>query len=133
VNGFKTFLLRGNLVDLAVAVVVGAAFSGLVTAFVTAFIGPLLALIGGRPDLNDLAFTINGTKFPYGVFLAAAISFLIIAVVVYFLVVLPISRLLERLARAEEASEEQCPHCLSDIPAAAVACAYCTRDVPATA
>ncbi|GAA2434978.1 large conductance mechanosensitive channel protein MscL [Actinomadura vinacea] len=128
-NGFKKFLFRGNLVELAVAVVVGAAFSGLVTAFVNSFIGPLIALVGGKPDFSDLAFTVNGTKFPYGGFLTALISFLIMAVVIYFLVVLPVAKLLERLIKAEEATERPCPHCLSDIPIKATRCKFCTSDL----
>ncbi|MEU6036916.1 large conductance mechanosensitive channel protein MscL [Actinomadura sp. NPDC047616] len=128
-GGFKKFLLRGNLIELAVAVVIGAAFTGLVTAFVNAFSGPLIALVGGQPNFNSLAFTINGTRFPYGVFLTAAVSFLIVAAVVYFLVVLPTSKLLERLVKAEEATEQQCPHCLSDIPLMATRCRFCTAEL----
>ncbi|MFB4319674.1 large conductance mechanosensitive channel protein MscL [Actinomadura sp. 21ATH] len=128
-SGFKKFLFRGNLVELAVAVVVGAAFSGLVTAFVKSFIGPLIALIGGEPNFDDLAFTLNGTTFPYGLFLTALISFLIVAAVVYFLVVLPMSKLLERLVKAEEATEKPCPHCLSDIPVKATRCRFCTSEL----
>ncbi|GAA4140468.1 large conductance mechanosensitive channel protein MscL [Actinomadura keratinilytica] len=128
-SGFKKFLLRGNLIELAVAVVVGAAFSALVTAFVNAFIGPLIALLGGQPNFNSLAFTISGTRFPYGVFITAVISFLIIAAVVYFLVVLPTTKLLERLNRAEKAGEQQCPHCLSDIPLMATRCRFCTTEL----
>ncbi|MEV5575800.1 large conductance mechanosensitive channel protein MscL [Spirillospora sp. NPDC052269] len=128
-DGFKKFLLRGNLVDLAVAVVIGAAFSALVTSFVDSFIGPLLALIGGQPDFSDLSFKINGTVFPYGKFLTAGISFLIIATVVYFFVVLPMTHLLQRVTRKEEASEHPCPRCLSEIPLEATRCKFCTSEV----
>ncbi|WP_026414333.1 large conductance mechanosensitive channel protein MscL [Actinomadura oligospora] len=128
-SGFKKFLLRGNLVDLAVAVVIGAAFSTLVTAFVSAFIGPLLALLGGQPNFDNLSFTISGTVFPYGKFLTAAISFLIIAAVVYFFVVLPMAKLLERAMRKEEASEHPCPRCRSEIPLDATRCKFCTSEV----
>ncbi|MFC4910931.1 large conductance mechanosensitive channel protein MscL [Actinomadura gamaensis] len=128
-DGFKKFLFRGNLVDLAVAVVVGAAFSALITAFVNSFIGPLIALIGGKPDFTDLRFKINGTVFPYGQFLTALISFLITAAVVYFFVVLPMAKLLQRITRKEEASEHPCPHCLSEIPLAATRCRFCTSEV----
>jgi large conductance mechanosensitive channel len=128
-SGFKKFLFRGNLVELAVAVVVGAAFSGLVTSFVKSFIGPLIALIGGEPDFNGLAFTLRGTTFPYGLFVTALISFLIVAAVVYFMVVLPMSKLLER---AEEAVEKPCPHCLSDIPIKATRCKFCTSELAIT-
>ncbi|WP_067489138.1 large conductance mechanosensitive channel protein MscL [Actinomadura hibisca] len=128
-NGFKKFLLRGNLIELAVAVVIGAAFTAVVNALVTAFIGPLIALIGGQPDFDALAFTVNGTKFPYGVFLTALISFLITAAVVYFLVVAPAGKLVARLDRHKEATERECPQCLSDIPVKAGRCRYCTHEV----
>ncbi|MFF5265390.1 large conductance mechanosensitive channel protein MscL [Actinomadura viridis] len=131
-SGFKKFLFRGNLVELAVAVVVGAAFSGLVKAIVDSFIGPLIALVGGEPDFSELAFTINGTKFPYGIFVTALISFLIVAAVVYFLVVLPVAKVLERLIKAEEATERPCPHCLSDIPIKATRCRFCTTELVPT-
>ncbi|MQY04118.1 large conductance mechanosensitive channel protein MscL [Actinomadura macrotermitis] len=131
-SGFKKFLLRGNLIELAVAVVIGAAFTGLVNALVKSFIEPLIALIGGQPDFSGLAVTIGGTKFPYGVFITAAISFLIIAAVVYFLVVLPTTKLLERLTRAEEAGERECPECRSEVPVKATRCRFCTSSlVPA--
>ncbi|PKK15546.1 large conductance mechanosensitive channel protein MscL [Thermomonospora sp. CIF 1] len=132
-KGFKKFLLRGNLVELAVAVVIGSAFGALITSFVTAFITPLIALLGGQPDYQSLSFTVNGTKFPYGVFLTSAISFLIIAAVVYFFVVLPMGKLLLLMQRREEATERECPHCLSDIPLRATRCRFCTSEVePAT-
>ncbi|WP_433333401.1 large conductance mechanosensitive channel protein MscL [Spirillospora sp. CA-294931] len=130
-SGFKQFLLRGNLVQLAVAVVIGAAFGALVTSFVTAFITPLVALIGGKQDYNGLSFSINGTRFPYGVFVTALISFLIVATVVYFFIVLPVAHLLERLTKAEEATEYPCPECLSDIPIHARRCKFCTTELPA--
>ncbi|MGI8330351.1 MscL family protein [Actinomadura scrupuli] len=128
-GGFKKFLIRGNLVDLAVAFVVGAAFAGLVKDFATSFISPLLALFGGKPDYTRLAFTINGTKFPYGVFLTSALTFVITAAIVYFLVVLPTSKLLERLDRGKEAAERDCPQCLGSIPAKARRCQFCTSEV----
>jgi large conductance mechanosensitive channel len=128
-SGFKKFLFRGNLVELAVAVVIGAAFSGLVTAFVKSFIGPLIALIGGQPDFDRLAFKLGGTTFPYGLFVTALISFLIVATVIYFMVVLPMSKLIERLVRAEEATEKPCPHCLSEIPIKASRCKFCTSEL----
>jgi large conductance mechanosensitive channel len=128
-NGFKEFLFRGNIVELAVAVVLGAAISGLVTAFVKSFIGPLIALMGGQPDFSELTFHIDGTRFPYGAFLTALISFLIVAVVVYFLVFLPIIKLLERFDRAERATERPCPHCLTHIPIRASRCRSCTMEV----
>lgn len=132
-SGFKKFLLRGNLVELAVAFVVGAAFAGLVKDFATSFITPLIALIGGEPDYTDLAVTINGTEFPYGIFLTSAIAFLVTAAVVYFFVVLPTTKLIERMDRNKEATERECPQCLSDIPVRARRCRHCTAEVtPAT-
>ena len=99
---FRDFVMRGNVVELAVAVLIGAAFGTVITAFTAAFITPLIALIGGKPDFGDLRFTISGTVFPYGSFLNALISFLIIAAVVFFFVVRPMNRLMERLKRGEE-------------------------------
>ena len=133
--GFRKFLLRGNLVDLAVAVVIGAAFGALVTALVSDFITPLLAAIGGQPDFGRLAFTLNGSKFRYGHFLNALIAFAILAAVLYFLVVVPFGRLLERFrpTPAEPAPVRDCPHCLSSVPAAASVCAFCTRELGAPA
>ncbi|MBW8481713.1 large conductance mechanosensitive channel protein MscL [Actinomadura parmotrematis] len=128
-SGFKKFLLRGNLIELAVAVVIGAAFTALVNALVKSFITPLIALIGGQPDFDDLSFKVNGTEFPYGLFITAAISFLIIAAVIYFLVVAPTAKLLERMARKEEATTRDCPFCLSEIPLQATRCKDCTMEV----
>lgn len=130
-NGFKKFLLRGNLVDLAVAFVIGAAFASLVTGLVRDFITPLIAAIGGKPSFGDLYFTINKSKFLYGDFLNLLISFVIIAAVVYFLVVVPFSKLLERFKPTPDAPAplQECPHCLSSIPEAATVCLFCTRDV----
>jgi large conductance mechanosensitive channel len=134
VSGFRKFLLRGNLVDLAVAVVVGAAFGALVTGLVKDLITPLIAAIGGKPDFGNLAFTVNGSRFAYGDFLNLLIAFVIIAAVLYFLVVVPFSALLERFKpMPSPAPTQDCPHCLSSIPAAATVCAFCTRDVAAVA
>jgi large conductance mechanosensitive channel len=132
-GGFKKFLLRGNLVDLAVAVVIGLAFAALVTALVADLITPLIAAIGGNPNFGNLTFTINHSKFFYGSFLNALISFLVIAAVIYFLVVLPVTKLLSMSDKAEAATEKECPECLSKIPLAARRCMYCTSVVaPAT-
>ena len=132
-GGFKKFLLRGNLVDLAVAFVIGAAFAALVTGLVKDLITPLIAAIGGKPDFANLTFTINHSKFFYGDFINLLIAFLILAAVIYFLVVMPFSALLERYkpTPSEPAPVQDCPHCLSSIPQAAVVCAFCTRDVSA--
>jgi large conductance mechanosensitive channel len=128
---FRQFLVRGNLVDLAVAVVVGAAFGAVVTALVKDLVTPLIAAIGGQPDFGDLAFTVNKSRFAYGDFLNALVSFVIVAAVVFFLVVKPVNALLDRL-RTEPPIEKEtrsCPACLSQIPMAARRCAFCTEDV----
>jgi large conductance mechanosensitive channel len=130
VKGFRDFLLRGNLVDLAVAVVIGAAFTALVTSFVANFITPLIAAIGGQSDFGKLSFTINGSHFRYGLFINALVSFVISAAVVYFLVVKPFSKLLERyMPKKEIGPTRSCPECLSDIPVAARRCSFCTSEV----
>jgi large conductance mechanosensitive channel len=129
VNGFKKFLLRGNVVDLAVAVVIGSAFGAIVLAFTKAFITPLIGLIGGaKGAFSDKKFTVNGTDFPYGQFVDAVISFVIIAAVVYFFVVLPVQKLMDRFKTEPEPSDpvKECPECLSKIPAGATRCAFCT-------
>ncbi|MBX6390117.1 MAG: large conductance mechanosensitive channel protein MscL [Frankia sp.] len=100
-QGFKTFLFRGNVIDLAVAVVVGTAFTAVVTSLVTNIFTPLIAAIGGQPDFSELTFTINNSRFTYGEFINSLISFVVVAAVIYFLVVLPISKLNERRARGE--------------------------------
>jgi large conductance mechanosensitive channel len=130
---FRQFILRGNLVDLAVAVVIGAAFSAVVAALVKDLITPLIAAIGGNPDFSDLTFTINGSVFRYGDFLNALIAFLIVAAVVFFLVIKPVNALLERMRTEPPVAEEtrDCPECLSQIPTAARRCAYCTAEVGA--
>ena len=132
-SGFRKFILRGNLVDLAVAVVIGTQFSGLVNAFVNAFVNPLLALVGGRPNLTGLALTIGKAKFTYGAFLTEVISFVIAAAVVYFVIVLPFARLLRLFERDAEATERDCPECTRPIPIKARRCPECTAEIaPAT-
>lgn len=128
-KGFREFLLRGNLVDLAVAVVIGAAFGAVVTALVSDLITPLIAAIGGQPDFSALEFTVNGSTFKYGHFLNSLISFVVIAAVVYFFVVSPVARVLTFMQRNKAATERECPECLSQIPVAATRCAYCTAQV----
>jgi large conductance mechanosensitive channel len=130
---FRDFALRGNVVELAVAVVIGAAFGAVVTAFVSSFLTPLIAAIGGQRDFSGLAFTLNGSRFAYGVFLNALISFLLIAAVVFFLVVRPLNTMSARLRAEEPATEVNrlCPECLSEIPAKARRCAFCTAEVGA--
>jgi large conductance mechanosensitive channel len=130
---FRDFVVRGNVVDLAIAVVIGAAFGAVVTALVSSFITPLIAAIGGKPDFSALAFTINGSKFTYGAFINALVSFLIIAAVVFFFVVRPLNALMARM-RPEPPVDRvvgPCPECLSDIPQEARRCAFCTAEVGA--
>jgi len=131
VGEFRQFLLRGNFVELAVAVVVGTAFNAVVQSLVKDLITPLIAAIGGEPDFASLSFTINGSEFNYGSFLNALISFLIVAVVVFFFVVKPLSGFLARF-RAEPAVAHvtrECPECLSEIPVEANRCSFCTQEV----
>ena len=127
-NDFKKFILRGNVVDLAVAVVIGAAFGAVVTTFVSGLVTPFIAAIGGQPSFSKLSFTINGSTFMYGTFLNALVSFLIIATVIFFFIVMPLNKLMARMKPSEEVNtpaERECPECLSAIPAAAKRCKYC--------
>ena len=131
-KGFKLFVLRGNVIDLAVAVVIGGAFGAVVTALVKDLITPLIAAIGGKPDFSALLFTVNGSKFAIGDFLNAVIGFLMIAAAVYFFVVAPLNALTARMRRGEVAPDpttKKCPECLSEIPIAARRCAFCTSQV----
>jgi large conductance mechanosensitive channel len=129
VSGFRKFLLRGNLIDLAVAVVIGTAFTAVVTAIVKDLITPLIAAIGGKPNFGGLSFSLNHSKFLYGDFINALITFVIIAAVVYFLLVLPVARITDFVVRNKEATERECPECLSQIPIKAHRCMYCTSEV----
>ena len=131
-GGLKEFLLRGNVVDLAVGVVVGAAFGGVVTAFTKDLLTPLIAAIAGKPDFSAIQFTLNGSKFLVGDFLNAIISFLIIAVAVYYFVVLPIGAMIARTKKEPPPADpttKNCPECLSAIPIKAKRCAFCTTAV----
>jgi large conductance mechanosensitive channel len=129
-NEFKDFILRGNVVDLAIAVVIGAAFSGIVGALVKDLITPLIAALGGQPDFSALYFTINHSKFAIGDFINAIVSFLIIAAVIFFLVLRPVNSLLAmRKKDPEAATTKDCPYCLSSIPVGATKCAFCTSDL----
>ena len=129
-KGFRTFLLRGNLVDLAVAVVVGVAFNTVVQALVNNIITPLISSVAGKQSFSALVFHIGKAKFTYGLFLNALISFVIIAAVVYFLIVAPVAKVLAIMNRNKEATERPCPECLSQIPVAATRCKFCTATIP---
>jgi large conductance mechanosensitive channel len=131
-GGLKEFLLRGNVVDLAVGVVIGAAFGGVVTAFTKDLLTPLIAAVVGKPDFSAIQFTINGSKFPVGDFINAIVSFLLIGIAVYYFVVLPVSALLARVKKEPpppDPTTKKCPECLSEIAIGARRCAFCTSPV----
>jgi large conductance mechanosensitive channel len=132
VKGFRKFLMRGNVIDLAIAVVVGTAFTAVVTAVVQDLITPLIAAIGGKPNFGNLSFTVHHSTFAYGAFINALISFLIIAAVVYYLIVAPVAKVTARVERNKVATTRDCPECLSSIPAAATRCSFCTVSVTPT-
>ena len=129
-RGFRQFLFRGNLIDLAVAVVIGVAFNALVQALIADIITPLIAAIGGKPNFASLSFTVNKSHFLYGSFINAVLSFVIIAAVIYYLIVGPSDRLMAIRNRNKEATERDCPECLQSIPINATRCMYCTAQVP---
>jgi large conductance mechanosensitive channel len=131
-KGFKQFLLRGNVVDLAVAVVIGAAFGAVVSALVKDLITPIIAAIVGKPDFSQIKFTVNNSQFLVGDFINAVISFVLIAAAVYFFVVVPINAVMARMRRGEtppDPTTKQCPECLSTIPIKARRCAFCTSAI----
>jgi large conductance mechanosensitive channel len=130
---FKAFIMRGNVVDLAVAVVIGAAFGAVVTALVKDIITPLIAAIFGKPDFSGLSFTINKSTFLYGDFINAVVSFLLIAIAIFFFIIKPLNMLLAR-RRTEPPADpttRDCPFCLSNVPLKATRCAFCTSELPA--
>ncbi|HEY7066957.1 MAG TPA: large conductance mechanosensitive channel protein MscL [Chloroflexota bacterium] len=130
IGGFKKFIVRGNVVDLAVGVVIGAAFNGVVQALVKDLITPLIGLFGGNPDASNLLLTVGRARFALGDFVNALISFLLIALVVYFLIVLPVNRLMDRYRPAPQpAPTKDCPECTSRIPKAARRCPQCTAQI----
>jgi large conductance mechanosensitive channel len=134
-SGFKNFIMRGNLVELAVAVVIGTQFSALVKQFVSSFVNPLLSLVGGTPNFGNLVLKVGkkGTTFTYGAFLTEVLTFLISALVVYYAMVLPVSRLLKLFERNHAATTRDCPECTMSIPIAALRCPECTAQItPAT-
>lgn len=130
---FRAFLLRGNVVDLAIAVVIGAAFGAVIASLVADLLTPLIAAIFGKPDFSDLTFTINGSVFRYGSFLNALIAFVTVAAAIFWFVVLPINHMLAKRRGGAEAEEERamrdCPQCLSEVPAEAHRCAFCTSEL----
>lgn len=131
-KGFREFVLRGNVVDMAVGVVIGAAFGTIVTAFVKDLLTPLIAALVGKPDFSGYVFEVNGSKFLYGDVINAVVSFLLIAAAIYYFVVLPVNALMARIHKNQPAAapdKKQCPECRSDIPIAARKCAYCTSVV----
>jgi large conductance mechanosensitive channel len=129
---FKEFISRGNLVELAVAVVIGTAFAALVKSFVDNLITPIIAAIFGKPSFGDLVFTVNGSEFHYGLFINALITFLSVALAIFFFVVKPMNHWTERAKRGEDPDVKECPECLSEIPYAATRCAHCTSALPGT-
>jgi large conductance mechanosensitive channel len=125
-KGFREFVLRGNVVDLAVGVVIGAAFGTVVSAFVKDLLTPIIAAVAGKPDFSSLFFELHGSKFLIGDFLNAIISFLLIAAAVYYFVVLPVNHLMKRFETQALPDKKKCPECQSDIPIEARRCAFCT-------
>ena len=128
-KGFKQFMMRGSVIDLAVAVVIGAAFGAVVTALVKDLITPLIAALVGKPDFSAIVFEVNGSKFMIGDFVNALISFLLISAAIYFFVVLPVNALVARMRRGEatpDPTTRKCPECLSQVPIAARRCSFCT-------
>jgi large conductance mechanosensitive channel len=131
-RGFRAFLLRGNVVDLAVGVVIGVAFGSVVTAFVKDLMTPLIAALFGKPDFASLTFLINNSKFLYGDFINVVIAFVLVAIVIYFFVVLPFTALIARFQKepAADPTTKKCTECLSEIPIGAKRCAFCTSPQP---
>ncbi len=131
IKGFRDFIMRGNVIDLAVAVIIGAAFSAIVTSFVTNIITPLIAALVGKPDFSALVLHVNGGIITYGTFLNSVISFLLLASVVYFIIVAPMNYAMAKFKKpvVEEVTTRPCPQCLSDIPLAAHRCRFCTQPV----
>lgn len=128
-KGFKQFLMRGNVVDLAVAVVMGGAFSAVVAALVRDLLTPLIAAVVGKPDFSAIAFTVNGSKFLIGDFVNALVAFVLVAAAIYFFVVVPMNSLMARMRRGEvppDPTTKKCPECLTEVPLAARRCAFCT-------
>jgi large conductance mechanosensitive channel len=133
-KGFKQFVFRGNVVDLAVAVVIGAAFGAVITSFVTNVLTPLIAALVGKSDFSAMVVTVNGSAINYGLFLNALISFLLVAAAIYFFIIAPMNAYVARSRRGEappDPTSKKCPECVSDIPIAAKRCAFCTTQLQA--
>lgn len=128
-KGFRDFVLRGNVVDLAVGVVIGVAFGAVVSSFVKDLLTPLIAALAGKPDFSAFSFELHGAKFLYGDFFNALISFLLVAAAVYYFVVLPVNALMARYQKQALPDKMKCPQCLSDIPIGAHKCAFCASAV----
>ena len=131
-KGFKQFILRGNVIDMAVGVVIGAAFATVVSAFTKDLLTPLIAALVGKPDFSAISFSVNGSVFALGDFINAAVSFLLIAAAVYFFVVIPVNMLVARMRKAPAPADpttKKCPECLSEIPIDARRCAHCSQPV----
>lgn len=127
-DGFKKFIMRGNVIDLAVAVVIGAAFTGIVNSLVEDIINPILAAIVGKPDFSDLTISIRDSTIMYGSFITAVINFLLVAAAIYFAIVKPMNAMMARMEQGKgtpHPDTKQCPECLSEIPVAATRCAHC--------
>ncbi len=132
---FKQFILRGNVIDLAVAVVIGAAFGAIVTSLVENIITPLIGALGGQPDFSGLSFELNNSEIRYGAFLNAVIAFLIIAAVIFFAVIKPMNAIMTRM-RSEPTPDPltgKCPYCLSEVQVGATRCPFCTQEITTVA
>lgn len=133
-GGFKDFILRGNVVDLAVGVVIGGAFGGVVTAFTKDLITPMIAALVGKPDFSAIIFELNGTKFPVGDFLNAVVAFLLVAAAIYYIIIVPMNAVNARVKKPEPPAPpatKTCPECISEVPVAAKRCAHCTSALAA--
>lgn len=130
IAGFRDFISRGNVVELAVAVVIGTAFGAVVASLVADLLTPLIGAIAGEPDFSALSFTINGSEFTYGNFLNALFAFLSVAAAVYFFVIVPLEKLEERRHGPKAAEKRPCPECLSEVPVPAKRCAFCSSELP---
>jgi large conductance mechanosensitive channel len=129
ITGFKEFIVRGDVVELAVAVVLGVAFNVVVQSLVKDLLTPLIGAIFGKPDFSSLSFSINGSQFNYGNFINALIAFVSVAAAIYFFVILPLQKMKERGADGEEPTVKDCPYCISEIPTKAVRCKFCTAEL----